>query len=77
MYILALAKLSCFFFFRISPGYNECIGSEVVIEAGRAGPFSTTLQCHLEQSTEALSMLVQGHVQVHVHGIHRLHCYVM
>jgi hypothetical protein len=48
-----------------SPGYNESIDSEVVIEAGRAGPFSTTLQCRLEQSTEAISMLVQGHVQVH------------
>ena len=50
----------------ISAGYNERIDSEVVIEAGRAGPFSTTLQCHLEQSAESLSMLVQGHVQVHV-----------
>ena len=54
--------------YTISPGYNQSVDSEVVIEAGRAGPFSTTLQCHLEQSAEAISMLVQGHVQVHVHG---------
>ena len=50
--------------YSISSGYNESIDSEVVIEAGRAGPFSTTLQCHLERSTEAISMLIQGHVQV-------------
>lgn len=45
-------------------GYSECVSGEVVIEAGRAGPFSTTLHCHLEQSTETLSVLVKGRVQV-------------
>ena len=50
----------------VHSGYNECVGSEVLIEAGRAGPFSTSLHCHLEQSTQALSILLQGNVQVHV-----------
>ena len=50
---------------------NHCIidsdGSvtgEVVIQAAEVGPFSANLQCLLEQSSEALSMLVQGSVQV-------------
>ena len=40
------------------------VSGEVVIQAGEVGPFSANLQCILEQSSEALSMLVEGSVQV-------------
>ena len=53
-------------YYYLVPGY-KCASSEVIIQAERVGPFSTTLHCHLEQSSEPLTMLqVQGHVQVSV-----------
>lgn len=44
--------------------------SEIVIRADKVGPFSANLQCLLEQSSESLSMLVQGSVQVQSSYVH-------